>query len=88
MIACVNAHAAVDKACEVLKIKLIKVPMKFDTYTVDVYAATKAITSNTIMFYSSAPSFPQGTIDPIYELGISTFTYKLLILMLHGMYNI
>ena len=74
MIACVSAHAAVDKSCELLGIKLIKVPMDMNTFKIDVEAVTNAITSNTIMIYSSAPTFPQGVIDPITTLGnIATY---------------
>lgn len=68
MIACTSAHAAVDKACDLLGIKLVQVPMDAsDTggYRMDVSAARAAITSNTIMLYSSAPSYPQGVIDDI-----------------------
>lgn len=36
-------------------------------------AATKrALSVNTILIYASAPSFPQGIIDPISELSVST----------------
>lgn len=75
MIACTSAHAAVDKACELLNIRLIKVPMDpQNDYRINVGCVTEAITSNTIMIYSSAPSFPQGTIDPIEQLGnIATY---------------
>lgn len=74
MIKCISGHPAVDKACDLLGIRLIKVPMRTDTFEVDVQAVTSAITSNTIMIYSSAPSYPQGVIDPISELGaIATF---------------
>jgi len=69
MVACVSAHAAVDKACEMLGVKLIKVPMRTDDHAIDVRALTASITSNTVLLYSSAPSFPQGVIDPISELG-------------------
>lgn len=69
IVACVSAHAAVDKACEMLGVKLIKVPMCTNSYAIDVQALTNSITSNTVLLYSSAPSFPQGVIDPITELG-------------------
>jgi len=69
MIACVSAHAAVDKACEMLGVKLIKVPYEAKTFKTDVKAATKAITANTIMIYSSAPCYPQGVICDIPAIG-------------------
>lgn len=76
MIACTSAHAAVDKACELLNIKLIKVPMRPKTYEIDVQRVVEAITCNTVLIYSSAPSFPQGVIDPITELGAIASYYE------------
>ncbi|KAJ0408037.1 hypothetical protein P43SY_000241 [Pythium insidiosum] len=68
IIACVTAHAAIDKACEILDIKLIKVPVNPKTLKVDCDAVRWNITANTIMIYSSAPNFPNGVIDDIPEL--------------------
>uniref|UniRef100_K3WGG0 sphinganine-1-phosphate aldolase n=1 Tax=Globisporangium ultimum (strain ATCC 200006 / CBS 805.95 / DAOM BR144) TaxID=431595 RepID=K3WGG0_GLOUD len=65
IIACVTAHAAIDKACEILGIKLIKVPMDPKTLKSDLNAIKWNITANTIMIYSSAPNFPNGIIDDI-----------------------
>ena len=39
------------------------------TYAISVDDVASSITCNTIMLYSSAPSFPQGVIDPIVRLG-------------------
>lgn len=69
MVACVSAHAAVNKACEMLCIKLVQIPMDPVTYAVDLRKCRAAIGPNTIMLYSSAPGFPQGVIDPIYQMG-------------------
>lgn len=68
IIACVTAHAAIDKACEILGIKLIKVPVDPKTLKSDLSAIKWNITANTIMIYSSAPNFPQGIIDDIEAL--------------------
>ncbi|CAI5739159.1 unnamed protein product [Peronospora destructor] len=68
IIACVTAHAAIDKACEILGIKLIKVPMDRKTFKVDLDAVRWSISSNTILLYSSAPNFPHGMIDDIEAL--------------------
>lgn len=68
IISCETAHAAIDKACEILSIKHIKIPcdpLSFQVRSKDVEAQ---ITSNTIMIYSSAPNYPQGVIDPIEQL--------------------
>jgi sphinganine-1-phosphate aldolase len=77
LIACTSAHAAVDKACDLLGIKLVHVPMDTSStrakgngrmsggHRMSVDHAVAAITANTIMIYSSAPSYPQGVIDDI-----------------------
>jgi sphinganine-1-phosphate aldolase len=77
MICCVTAHAAVDKACELLCIKLVKVPCCPRTYKVNVNAVERAIGPNTIMMYSSAPTFPQGVIDPISALSRLAVKYQI-----------
>jgi sphinganine-1-phosphate aldolase len=64
MVVGVSAHAAVDKACDLMGIKLIKVPLD-SAYKVDLVSLENAIGPNTIMMYSSAPSFPHGAIDPV-----------------------
>jgi sphinganine-1-phosphate aldolase len=60
-----SAHAAVDKACDMLRIKLIKVALGPKTFKIDLAAMERAIGPNTIMMYASAPSFPHGVIDPV-----------------------
>ncbi|CEG43597.1 sphingosine-1-phosphate lyase [Plasmopara halstedii] len=65
IIACVTAHAAIDKACEILGIRLIKVPMDSKSLKIDLNAVRWSISANTIMLYSSAPNFPHGIIDDI-----------------------
>lgn len=77
MIAGLSAHAAVDKACDILKIKLVKVPLDPRTFKVDVGAVKSAIGPNTIMMYASAPGFPHGVIDPIKEMGTLAKKYKI-----------
>lgn len=68
IVACVSAHAAIEKACSMLCIKLVQVPMDPVTFKCDVRAMEWAIGPNTIMLYSSAPQFPQGVIDPISDI--------------------
>ena len=77
LIAGTSAHAAVNKACDMMDIKLIQVPMDTETYMLDVKKLKSAITSNTIMFYASAPSFPQGVIDPIKDIGQLAAKYSI-----------
>lgn len=64
LVCCVTAHAAVDKACEMLSITLIKVPMCEDTCRISLPAVRRAVGANTIMLYGSAPSFPQVVSTP------------------------
>ncbi|CAN0503038.1 unnamed protein product, partial [Ectocarpus sp. 12 AP-2014] len=68
IVAATTAHAAIDKACSLMKIRLIKVPVDPVTMKADVKAMAKAMSANTIMVYASAPSFPHGVIDPVEKL--------------------
>ena len=94
LIACTSAHAAVDKACDMLGIKLVHVPMdESPTYTYESLAwdgvtkqggyrmsikhTLEAINMNTIMIYSSAPSYPQGVIDDIPTLSRIAQRYQI-----------
>ena len=63
-----TAHAAIDKACDMLKIKLIKTPFDPETCEMIPSEVAKLINKNTIMVYASAPNYPQGIIDPIKQL--------------------
>lgn len=63
----VSAHAAFDKAEEVLGIKMVRIPVGPD-YRGDVVAMVDAINKNTIALVGSAPGFPHGVVDPIVEL--------------------
>jgi glutamate/tyrosine decarboxylase-like PLP-dependent enzyme len=63
----VSAHAAFDKAEEVLGIKMVRIPVGPD-YRGDVARMSDAINKNTIALVGSAPGFPHGVIDPIVEL--------------------
>lgn len=73
---CTSAHAAVDKGCDIMGIRLIKVPMNPTTYECDLVALERAIGPNTIMLYSSAPGYPQGVIDPIRAMGQIALRYS------------
>jgi glutamate/tyrosine decarboxylase-like PLP-dependent enzyme len=77
MIVGVSAHAAVDKACDLMGIKLIKVPLDQTTYKIDLNALHAAIGPNTILMYASAPNYPQGIIDPVREMGEFAVKYNI-----------
>lgn len=69
IIASTTAHAALNKACEILNIRLIQLEPDPITFRLRPRDVEKYISSQTILIYSSAPNYPQGTIDPIEELG-------------------
>eukprot|EP01040_Poterioochromonas_malhamensis_P013318 gene13318-14633_t len=77
MIACVTAHAAVDKACDLLGIQLKKVPYDPVTFRINVDAVQSVIGPNTIMMYASAPQYPHGAIDNIPQLSELAVKYNI-----------
>ena len=68
MIVSTTAHAAVDKACDLMNIRLIKLQPDPVTFRINIPLLLRSITPNTIMLYASAPSYPHGSIDPIKEM--------------------
>ena len=64
----VTAHAAFDKACHYFGVKLVHVPVDPITFRADPRRMAAAITPNTIALICSAPSYPQGVIDPVGSL--------------------
>ncbi len=77
MICATSAHAAVDKACDMLGIKLIKIDLETTHYQINLRALRKTIGPNTIMMYASAPNYPQGVIDNIKEMSKLAVRYKI-----------
>ncbi len=61
-------HVAFEKAAEYFGVKAVHAPLGKD-YRVDIKAVKKLINRNTILLIGSAPSYPNGMIDPIDELG-------------------
>lgn len=68
MVVARTAHPAFSKACELLGLRLVRVP-ETDDYRADVAAMAAAIGESTIMVVGSAPTYWHGIIDPIAELG-------------------
>ncbi len=64
-----TAHAAFHKAAHYLGVTPVVVPIDPTTFKVDPQAMRAAITPNTILLVASAPSYSQGVIDPIAEIG-------------------
>lgn len=71
-----TAHAAVDKACEMFGIKLIKIPCCSKTFQLNPINAERKMSSNTILIFASAPSFPQGVIDSVEKLAELALRYN------------
>jgi len=64
-----TAHAAFHKAAHYLSVKPVVVDIDPQTFKVRVEDVQAAITANTILLAASAPSYSQGVIDPIVEIG-------------------
>ena len=63
-----TAHAAFSKAASYFGVKAVRVPVDAE-YRADAVAMAAAVTPNTALLVGSAPTYPQGVIDPIEELG-------------------
>jgi sphinganine-1-phosphate aldolase len=67
MVLATSAHAAFEKAAHYFDVESRRVPVRAD-YSADVDAMADAVDDATVMIVGSAPSYPQGVIDPIPEL--------------------
>lgn len=68
VVAPVSAHAALNKAADILDVEIRRVPLA-DEFRADPAAMEAAIDVDTFMLFASAPCFPFGVIDPIPALG-------------------
>lgn len=59
-----NGHPAALKACKYLEIEPRIVDLD-ENYTMDIGKMKKEIDQDTVCVYTSYPSYPHGTIDPI-----------------------
>lgn len=62
-----TVHPAFHKAAHYFGVRARVIPVGPD-YRADVSAMAAAITENTVLLVGSAPSFPQGVVDPIPEI--------------------
>jgi sphinganine-1-phosphate aldolase len=62
-----SAHAAFEKGAEYFGVRSVRVPVR-DDFTADPRAMADAVTDDTILLVASAPSYPQGVIDPVAEI--------------------
>ncbi len=67
MILPATAHPAFEKAAHYFDVRPVRIPVRAD-FRAHVAAAKAAVSPNTILMAGSAPSYPQGVIDPIAEL--------------------
>jgi sphinganine-1-phosphate aldolase len=67
VVAAESAHAAFTKAADYFDVELIRVPVGPD-FRVAVDALDAACTDTTIMVVGSAPTYPQGVVDPIVDI--------------------
>jgi len=62
-----TAHPAFDKAAHYFDVEAVHVPVGKD-FRADVRAMRKVLTRSTVLVVGSAPSYPQGVVDPIEDL--------------------
>ena len=67
MIVARSAHAAFHKAAHAFGITVRSIPVGAD-WRADIDATAAAVSANTVLIVGSAPTYPQGVIDPIPEL--------------------
>lgn len=77
MILPASAHAAFSKAASYFDVTAVRVPVGSD-YRADLGAMSNAITPDTILLVGSAPTYPQGVIDPIPEIAALAAEFDLL----------
>lgn len=64
----VTAHPAFHKAAHYLGVEVVALPVDLSTYKVRADDVAAAIGPDTVLVVASAPSYPQGVIDPIEEV--------------------
>jgi sphinganine-1-phosphate aldolase len=67
-----SAHPAFAKGAKYFGIKLVVVPVDQESFTVSPAVIKAAMTARTVMVVVSAPTFPQGVIDPVVEVAAFT----------------
>merc|ERR1719222_1377236 len=73
----ISAHAAFDKAADMLGISIRHVPLDPESMRVNISAMRGMINGNTMMLVGSAPQFPHGSIDPIQEIAALGIRYNI-----------
>jgi len=70
-----TAHAAFDKAAQLMNLKIVYAPTDPQTQAVDVCAMKRLITRRTCVLVGSAPQFPHGILDPIASISALGLQY-------------
>jgi len=68
IVAPVTAHPAFHKAAHYLGLDLVSVPVDPETFRADPRAVERALTPRTALVVASAPSYPQGVVDPVADI--------------------
>ena len=63
----VSAHPAFEKAAHYFGLRPVHVALRSD-FRANVKATRKALSKRTVLMVASAPSYPQGVVDPIVEM--------------------
>ena len=71
-----TVHAAVNKACELLDLKMVYVKLD-ENHIMDINDLYWKISSQTCVIIGSAPCFPYGLMDPISGIGKLAKEYKI-----------
>jgi len=71
-----SAHAAFDKAAELLDLEIVRVPVGSD-FKADVAAMRRAITPRATVLVASAPGFPHGVVDPVESIAELAVEHRL-----------
>ena len=67
MVLATSAHAAFEKASHYFDVESRRVPVR-DDFSADTDALADAVDDRTVMVVASAPSYPQGVIDPVPDI--------------------
>ncbi|KAH3755971.1 sphingosine-1-phosphate lyase [Pelomyxa schiedti] len=63
-----SVHSAYVKAAHLLRVKLVRVPVRKPTLDADIRAMSAKLNKNTFLVVASAPSFPHGIVDDVEAL--------------------
>lgn len=69
VLAGISCHPALDKACHLLGLQLIKIPVDPLTKALNPYDVEKLFSPSTLVIYASAPGFAHGIVDPVGLIG-------------------